>query len=136
MVAVDSVLTTGAPAALRLSLEDNNGRPCAADGADVALVRCEVVDAAGHVVPGASNKVTFTVGGPAAVYGVSNGDPANLTPDKVGQKDLAYGGVWAVPTFMGLVRAIVQTQAGKPGQVVVHATAAGLRAGAASFTTV
>ena len=54
----------------------------------------------------------------------------------MGQKDLAYGGVWAVPTFMGLVRAIVQTQAGKPGQVVVHATAAGLRAGAASLTTV
>ena len=39
VVAVDSVITAGAPAALQLSLEDNNGRPYAADGQDVALVR-------------------------------------------------------------------------------------------------
>jgi beta-galactosidase len=136
VVAVDTVLTAGAPAALQLSLEDNNGRPCAADGRDVALVRCAVVDAAGRAVPGASNNVTFTVSGPGAVYGVGNGDPANLTPDKVGRKDLPYGGVWVIPTFMGLVRAIVQTQAGQPGQVVVHATSPGLLAGEASFATV
>ena len=83
VVAVDSVLTTGAAAALRLTLEHNNGRPYAADGQDVALVRCEVVDSKGFVVPGASNAVTFTVSGPGAVYGVGNGDPGNLTPDKV-----------------------------------------------------
>jgi len=136
VVAVDSVLSVGAPAALQLSIEDDNGRPFAADGQDVALVRCAVVDSAGRMVPGASNKVTFTVSGPAAVYGVGNGDPANVTPDKVGRKDLPYGGVWAIPTFMGLVRAIVQTQDGTPGQVVVHATATGLQAGEASFTTV
>ena len=136
VVAVDSVLTAGPPAALRLSLEQDNGRPYAADGVDVALVRCAVVDAAGRVVPGASNRVTFTVSGPAAVYGVGNGDPANLTPDKVGRKDLPYGGVWTIPTFMGLVRAIVQTEAGVPGEVFVRATAPGLKAGETSFPTV
>ena len=118
-----------------LSLEDNHGRPYAADGADVALVRCAVVDAAGRMVPGASIKVTFTVSGPGEVYGVGNGDPANLTPDKVGRKDLPYGGVWDIPTFMGLVRAIVQTLAGKPGTVVVRATAPGLQPGSISFNS-
>lgn len=136
VVAVDSVLTVGEPSALRLSLEDNNGRPYAAHGQDVALVRCAVIDSKGHVVPGASNHVTFTVSGSAEVYGVGNGDPANLTPDKIGKKDLPYGGVWVIPTFMGLVRAIVEMQAGMPGEVVVHATSPGLQAGAVSFTTV
>ena len=135
LVAVDTVLTAGAPAALRLSLEDNNGRPYAADGQDVALLRCAVVDAGGRVVPGASNKVTFTVSGPGAVYGVGNGDPANQIPDKVGRKDLPYGGVWAIPTYMGLVRAIVGTLAGQPGQVVVRATAPGLASGEVAFAT-
>lgn len=136
-VAVDSVLTAGAPTALQLSLEDNNGKPYTADGQDVALLRCAVVDSNGRVVPGASDRVTFTVAsGPAAVYGVGNGDPANLTPDKVGRKDLPYGGVWVIPTYMGLVRAIVQTLAGKPGKVIVNATAPGLKAGEISFTTV
>ena len=101
----------------------------------MALVRCAVVDSAGRVVPGANNKVTLTVSGPGAVYGVGNGDPANLTPDKVGRKDLPYGGVWVIPAYMGLVRAIVQTQAGQPGKIAVHATAPGLQAGEASFTS-
>ena len=86
-------------------------------------------------VPGASNGVTFTVDGPGEVYGVGNGDPANLTPDKVGQGDLPFGGVWKIPAFMGLVRAIVQTGS-QPGKIVVHATAAGLQPGEASFTAV
>jgi beta-galactosidase len=135
VVAVDSVVTVGAPAALQLSL-DNDDRPYTADGQDVALLRCTVVDSAGRVVPYASNRVTFTVSGPGAVYGVGNGDPANLTPDKVGMKDLPYGGVWVISTYMGLVRAIVQTLHAQPGNVTVHATASGLQAGEISFTTV
>jgi hypothetical protein len=135
VAAMDTVLTVGAAAALRLSLESEHGRPYAADGQDVALVRCEVVDSAGRLVPGSSNKVTFTVSGPAEVFGVGNGDPANLTPDKVGQKDLPHGGVWTIPAYSGLVRAIVSTVAGKPGDIVVHATASGLQAGEVSFTS-
>jgi hypothetical protein len=79
--------------------------------------------------------VTFTVVGPAAVYGVGNGDPANLTPDKVGKKDLPYGGVWVIPAYMGLVRAIVETMAVQPGKVTVHAMSPGLVAAEISFTT-
>ncbi len=135
VVAVDTVLTAGAPVALHLSLEDDNGRPYTADGDDVALVRCTVVDAAGRLVPGASNRVVFTVSGPGSIYGVANGDPANLTPDKVGQKDLPYGGVWTISTYMGLARVIVATEPGRSGVVIVRATAPGLRGGEVSFTT-
>lgn len=137
VVAVDTVLTTGVPAALRLRLEDTNGRPLCADGQDVALVRCDVVDAEGRTVPGASNHVTFEVSsGPGRLYGVGNGDPANLTPDKVGQKDLPYGGVWKLRVFMGLARAIVQTQAGAPGKIILTATSPGLEATQIAFTSV
>jgi beta-galactosidase len=135
VVGFDSVVTVGAAVALRLSLEDDNGRPYVADGQDVALVRCAVVDAAGQVVPGASNAVTFTVDGPGAVYGVGNGDPANHTPDKVGLKALPYGGVWVLPAYMGLARAIVATVAGQPGQVVLRAVAPGLVGAQVAFTT-
>jgi hypothetical protein len=134
VVAVDTVLTAGVAAKLQLSLESNHGRPFVADGKDVALVTASVVDAAGKVVPDAVS-VTFSVSGPGEVYGVGNGDPANLTPDKVGQKDLPYGGIWVIPTYSGLVRAIVSSVADRPGEVVVHATAAGLQAGEVSFTT-
>lgn len=135
VVAVDTVLTTGPPAALKLSLEDNNGRPYTADGGDVALVRCAVVDSASRLVPGASNQVTFTVSGPGKVYGVGNGDPANLTPDKVGQKDLPYGGAWTINTYMGLARAIVAPEPDQIGTVIVHAVAPRLLGGEVSFTT-
>ena len=86
-------------------------------------------------MPGANNRVTSTVSDPGAVYGVGNGDPANQTPDKVGRKDLPYGGVWVIPTYAGLVRAIVQTVAGQPGTVVVTATADGLVAGSISLSS-
>jgi beta-galactosidase len=135
VVAVDTVLTVGAAAKLQLSLESDNGRPFVADGQDVALVRCAVVDAAGRVVPGASNTVTFSVSGPGEIYGVGNGDPANHVPDKVGQKDLPYGGVWIIPAYSGLLRVIVSTVAGTLGEVVVRATAAGLQAGEVLFVT-
>ena len=69
VVAADTVVSAGAPAALQLSIEGDNGRPFEAGGQDVALVRCAVVDAAGRLVPGASNGVTFTVDGPGEVYG-------------------------------------------------------------------
>ena len=48
-------------------------------------------------------------------------------------KDLPFGGMWVIPTFMGLVRAIVQTLVGTPGTVVVYAAASGSQAGEISY---
>ena len=53
------------------------------DGQDTALVRCSIVDAAGHLVRDAADVVTFGVAsGPGAVVGVHSGQvrsPAGQT---------------------------------------------------------
>jgi beta-galactosidase len=135
VVATSVVATTGAPAALRVTPVAVGAPTYAADGQDVALFTVEVVDAAGAVVPNANPLITFTVAGPGAVYGLGNGDPADHTPDKVGDPTLPYGGVWARAAWMGLARAVVQTRAGAPGTITLTATAPGLTPGSASVTS-
>ena len=94
----------GAPSALVLSIDapslaTGTGRALYLDGADVALLRAEVVDAAGHRVEDAVVNVTFAVtAGPGLVVGCSNGDPANQDPNQAPWK----------PAYHGLVRAIVR----------------------------
>jgi beta-galactosidase len=63
-VAAAARFTPGKPAKLRLeaALE---GLPLAADGADAVFVRATVCDAAGNLVPGATNLVVFIVNGKA-----------------------------------------------------------------------
>ncbi len=57
--------TTGAPAALRLAAE--------ADGTFV--VRAEIIDAQGRLVPTAGNRIRFSVQGDAQILGTGNGNP-------------------------------------------------------------
>jgi beta-galactosidase len=137
VVATALVATTGSPDALRVTLvDDGAARPSfAADGADVALFTVEVIDKQGAVVTDACVPLVFSVKGPGSVYGVGNGDPSDLTPDKVGHPDLPYGGVWKRSSFMGLARAIVQTQAKTPGSITLVVSSPGLQPGAASFTS-
>lgn len=119
-----TVLTAGAPFALRAWVESpylapRNGSVIAADGADVALIGVEVLDARGVVCPaGAAANVTFSVAGPGVVYGVANGDPADHSPPKA---------AWRL-TFHGLARAIVQSSAaGAAGTISITAAASGLQ---------
>jgi beta-galactosidase len=88
--------TTGAPAAICLTADRSD---LAADNADLAMVKVEVIDAQGRVVPIADNKITFTVNGPAKLIGVGNGDPSCHEPDKADSRS----------AFNGLAQAIVQT---------------------------
>ena len=119
-----TVLTAGAPFALRAWVESpylppRNGSVIAADGADVALIGVQVLDANGVVCPsGAAFNVTFSVAGPGAVYGVANGDPADHSPPKAS---------WRL-SFHGLARVIVQSSApGAAGSIAVTAAASGLQ---------
>lgn len=118
-----TVLTAGEPFALRAWVESpyqppRNGSVIAADGADVALIGVEVLDARGVVCPAGTANVTFSVAGPGAVYGVANGDPADHSPPKAS---------WRL-TFHGLARAIVQSSApGAVGAISVTAAASGLQ---------
>lgn len=119
---VATAVSAGPPAALRLWLEPrpapHNASALAADGAAAALLGVAVVDAAGVLCPGAAANVTFTIAGPAAVYGVSNGDPSDHSPVK--------GVNWRL-TFHGLARAIIaSSEPGATGAIAVTASADGL----------
>ena len=60
MVAENSVITAGKPAAIKLTV-DTAGLD--ADGQHAALLHAEVLDVQGRIVPTASNMLTFTVEG-------------------------------------------------------------------------
>ena len=109
------VNTTGAPAALRVSVRDGFGATMVAGCHDVALVMVEVVDAAGLVVD-TDATVTFEVlSGPATLAGTANGDPStlvnNLSPTR--------------PAFHGLALGVLRGGA-DAGTVTVQASAPGL----------
>jgi beta-galactosidase len=112
--------TTGAPAAIRLTADRTK---LAADNADLSVVNVAVIDAQGRVVPTASDKLTFTLSGPAKLIGVGNGDPSSHEPDKASSRS----------TFNGVAQAIVQTTT-KGGKIKLKAEAAGLKT--ASLTLV
>ena len=136
VVATSVVATTGPAAALVVTVVSIGPPTYAADGQDVAIFTVQVVDASGAVVPNARHMLTYTVSsGPGTIYALGNGDPADHTPDKVGMPDLPYGGIWARPAWMGYGRAVVQSQAGKPGDVTLTVSSPGLTSGSASFTT-
>jgi len=87
--------TTGAPAAIRLTADRAQLH---ADNADLAVVTVEALDAQGRPVPTASDKIRFTLTGPAKLIGVGNGDPSCHEPDKASDRSL----------FNGLAQALVQ----------------------------
>ena len=99
--------TTGAPATIRLSCDR---KEIAADGEDIAIVRVEVLDAAGRPVPTADNLIKFTISGEGTLLGVGNGDPNCHESDKQPMRSL----------FNGLAQLIVQA-ARTPGAVLIEA---------------
>jgi beta-galactosidase len=133
LLATRTVSTTGAPAALRVSTEPGHD-VIAADGFDVSLVRVEVIDAAGAVVPDASPPLVYSASAGGEIIGVANGDPADHTPDKVGDPALPYGGVWARNAFNGLGRVIVRAGT-SPATITLNVTSPGLTSGSTIITT-
>jgi beta-galactosidase len=94
-VLVQSVKTTGAPAALSLTPDRAQ---VAADGRDVSVVTVDVRDRDRLLVPTAGNRVTFAVRGPGRIIGVGNGDPSCLEPDVyVESVQILPLGTWTAP---------------------------------------
>ena len=116
-----TVETTGAPAAIRL-VSDRDALK--ADGEDVAMVRVEVVDEQGRLVPDAGEEILFETSGNGRLIGLGNGDPSDHASDK--------GTVRRV--FNGLAQAIVQSTR-QPGGVRLTARSEGLRPAALDLTT-
>jgi len=123
VLATKSVHTTGPASSLRVSIKDGVGNSTSDGHAggliagclDVALVKVEVVDAAGRVVPTADNNVTLSHTGPATFLGGGNGDPACHTSDRSPSR----------PAFHGLLLGVYASTRGV-GTVTVSATAPGL----------
>lgn len=127
-VLTDARETTGPASRLVLRADRNR---IAGDGEDVAVVVAEVQDAAGRIVPTASDAITFEVTGTGKLLGVGNGDPSSHESD-VGRARRA---------FNGLCMAIVQAREGtgvihvrgsgqqlQPGNVEITCTDTGPRA--------
>jgi beta-galactosidase len=117
----ESVETTGAPAAIRLTTDRT---VLAANNTDLAVVTVAVVDAQGRVVPVADNGITFKLSGPAKLIGVGNGDPSSHEPDQASRRS----------AFNGLAQAIVQTTV-KGGNIKLKAESAGLKTASITFTS-
>ena len=109
----DSKRTAGQLSSLRLTVR-NGPRGLIADGADVALVDVEVIDAEGNRCPTALNTIKFSLSGPAEWRGGIAQGPANGILSKT------------LPVENGVNRVIIRSTT-RPGTVVLHATADGLK---------
>lgn len=108
----DTRVTAGEPAALRLSTRTGPGG-LRADGADVALVEVEVVDAAGRRCPTALNLVDFDLDGPAEWRGGIAQGPDNFILAR------------ALPVEGGVNRVLVRTTT-TAGRITLSVRSAGL----------
>ena len=99
-----TVRTTGAPAGVRLSIDYQEN--------DIAVIRAEIQDTNGLMVPDACCGLTFVTDGDAVLLGTSNGDPSDHTP--------VHSNVRR--TFNGLAQAVVRFS----GKADVTALAEGL----------
>ena len=96
-----------------------------ADGCDVAVIRCEVIDAAGRVVPTANHFIEFETTANARILGVGNGNPNSHEPDKASSRT----------AFNGLVQVLVQ--AGRQsGSVLLQSSSSGLAGSELALTLV
>ncbi len=111
VIATDTVQTTGAPAALKLTTDRAQ---LSADSEDVTMVEVDVVDAQGRIVPTARNLVTFTLTGTGHIAGVGNGDPSGHEPDQ-GNSRSAFGGKCLVIVGAGGLPGTTHLTAAAPG---------------------
>jgi len=117
-----SLETAGAPVALKLTkIENPSGWK--ADGADVALVQIEVVDAQGRRCPLANDMIHYDLQGPAEWRGGIAQGPDNY----ILAKDF--------PVECGVNRAILRSTT-TAGKITLTASAEGLKGASISFETV
>ena len=98
-----------------------------ADGEDVSIVRAEIVDSQGRLVPTASNAVHFLVRGPGRLIGLGNGDASCHEPDKPSSPNEGNRSA-----FNGLCIVIVQSLK-EAGEIHIEASSEGLITGSASI---
>ena len=105
--------TTGAPAAIRLTVDR---KAINADPSDVAHVKIELVDENGYAVPDADNQIKLTVEGEGSLIGFDNGNPADHTSMKSSLRK----------TFNGLALAVIQGSR-RPGTIHIRAASPAMK---------
>ncbi|UGQ44847.1 beta-galactosidase GalB [Massilia endophytica] len=120
--AEDTVQTTGAPARLSLTADR---KALAADGKDLSFVTVAVTDRQGRMVPRSSNKVRFSVTGPAELVATDNGDATSHVSFQSLERAV----------YNGLALAIVRTRPGQGGAITVTATSEGLGSAKVSLSS-
>jgi beta-galactosidase len=109
--------TAGAAASLNVTADRTT---ITGDGQDLSFITVAVVDAAGNSVPQASNSITFSVtSGPGKIVSTDNGDPT----DKTAFPSLTR------KAFSGLALAIVRSEPGAKGPIVIEAKSNSLAGG-------
>ncbi|HET9620596.1 MAG TPA: discoidin domain-containing protein [Kofleriaceae bacterium] len=143
VVATDSKVTAGAPAKVVLKVVPGVVRPdgssfaITANGSDAAFVTAEIQDAAGNVVPTASNLITFAVAGPATYLGgseqyVATGSDTYSTTGGRSAVNYHAPGDPELAAEGGMTKIALLSQF-TPGTVTVTATSPGLTTGTASY---
>lgn len=145
------VETVGEPAAIRLTPR-TSPRGFVMDGADIALVDIEVVDAKGRRVPTAYNKVSFTLDGPAEWRGgIAQGDSSGKPRAEVAVQQQSIPGTTSfagtarhednyvlsrtLPVEAGVNRVLLRAGTAK-GTVRLTATAEGLKSATVTIPVV
>ncbi len=119
LVCEEEIYTTGAPTAIRLSVDRDTIN---ADQMDAAHVKVEVVDEKGYVVPDANNLIQLIIEGAGNCIGFDNGNPGDTTLMKSTRRR----------TFNGLALAVIQST-GSPGSTRVQATSPALKGASVEF---
>ncbi|KZL63640.1 beta-galactosidase [Colletotrichum incanum] len=96
-----------------------------ADGKDLSFITVEVRDANDDLVRFADNAITFSLSGPGEIIATDNGDPADL----VGFPSLER------KAFSGLALAIVRSEDGAAGEIVITASGEGIESAEVVVTT-
>ncbi len=100
--------TTGGSAQIRLTADRTE---IDANGEDVTMIKVEVLDKEGRLVPTADDHIKFAVSGEGRLIGVGNGDPNCQESDKEPKRSV----------FNGLAQVILQSTK-RPGEIHIEAT--------------
>jgi len=122
--ATASHVTVGGATSLNMTADRTS---ITGDGYDLSFISVAVVDADGNTVPMASDAITFEVtSGPGEIVSTDNGDPTDMVPFPSKTRK----------AFSGLALAIVRSEMGGQGDIVVQAKAEGLKGGKVILTAV
>lgn len=112
--AEDRVSTSGAAARLEISADK---RALSQEKEDLAFITVRITDRNTVAVPDASNRIKFSIEGPAELLATDNGDPTDMQSFSSFERK----------AFNGLVLAIIRLKPNAAGAITIKAESSGLK---------